>query len=295
MKFSVILMLVLLACMAITGAVFAQSCGSAGEKTDATTTESKGDPQTTPATTTTPPTTAPATTPATPASPATPGTAPSSAATPPPKVIAKPEGNPQVILETNYGNITIELFKDKAPISTENFLAYVRDGFYDGTIFHRVVKGFVIQAGGFTPDMKEKEAKPPIKNEAANGLSNLRGTLSVARTSDINSGASHFFINLVDNKRLDHTGTAPSQYGYAVFGKVTGGMDVVDKIAAVEVAGKGGFQDVPVKPVTITKATIVGGQPKAAVKAETKAETKPGELKAEKKQIGETESGTQTK
>jgi cyclophilin family peptidyl-prolyl cis-trans isomerase len=198
--------------------------------------------------------------------------------------------NPIVVLETNYGNIKIELFRDKAPISAENFLAYVTDGFYDGTIFHRVVKGFVIQAGGWMENLKPKQAKAPIKNEATNGLSNLRGTLSVARTSDINSGTTHFFINLVDNKRLDHTGETAAQYGYAVFGKVIEGMDVVDKIAQVEVTAKGGSRDVPVKPVVITKARIVGDEKAAADKpADEKA--KAVEKQAVEKQIGDPETG----
>jgi cyclophilin family peptidyl-prolyl cis-trans isomerase len=197
--------------------------------------------------------------------------------------------NPTVVMETNYGTIKIQLFRDKAPISTENFLSYVKDGFYDGTIFHRVVKGFVIQAGGWKEDLTPKPPKPPIKNEATNGLSNLRGTLSVARTNEINSGTTHFFINLVDNKRLDHTGEAASQYGYAVFGKVISGMDVVDKIAQAEVTSKGGNQNVPVKPAVITKATLVG-----MAKAATKTETKDAP-KVEAKQIGDPEAETQGK
>jgi cyclophilin family peptidyl-prolyl cis-trans isomerase len=196
-----------------------------------------------------------------------------------------------VVLETNHGNIKIELFKDKAPISVENFLSYVKGGFYDGTIFHRVVPGFVIQAGGFTQDMKEKPAKAPIKNEAGNGLSNLRGTLSVARTNEINSGTTHFFINLVDNKRLDHTGEEPAKFGYAVFGKVTEGMDVVDKIAAVEITTKGMHQGVPVKPVIITKATLVGApQPKTEP-----LPTESKEKKVEERQIGDPDAGSGTK
>jgi cyclophilin family peptidyl-prolyl cis-trans isomerase len=149
--------------------------------------------------------------------------------------------NPMVLLETNYGNIMLELFPKEAPVSTENFLSYVRDGFYDGTIFHRVVKDFVLQAGGMNEELKQKQQKAGITNEATNGLKNLRGTLSMARTSDINSGSSHFFINLKDNNFLDHTGSSPQQYGYAVFGKVTddASMQVVDKIAAVAVGDKG--------------------------------------------------------
>ena len=213
---------------------------------------------------------------------------------PVPAKTAGPGPNPVVVFETNYGNIKMELFKDKAPVSTENFLSYVRDGFYNATIFHRVVKGFVIQAGGWTEDLDQKPGKAPIKNEAKNGLSNLRGTLSVARTPEINSGSTDFFINLVDNKRLDHTGDAPAQYGYAVFGKVIEGMDVVDKIALAQVAVKGGIRDVPVKPVVITKAWIVGAEKPAAEKpaAEEPADTTPKAMEKApvEKQIGDPES-----
>jgi peptidyl-prolyl cis-trans isomerase B (cyclophilin B) len=201
------------------------------------------------------------------------------------KPAAKAGANPMVVIETNYGNIKVELFKDKAPLSVENFLIYVKEGYYDSTIVHRVTtkpngQKFVIQLGGITADMKQKPQKPGIKNEATNGLSNLRGTLSMARTSDINSGSSHFFINLNDNKFLDHTGTEPAKYGYAVFGKVTEGMDVVDKIAMVEVGSSGGYQDVPVKPVIIVKMQVAGA---GAGKAATV------EKKAEARQIGEPE------
>jgi cyclophilin family peptidyl-prolyl cis-trans isomerase len=187
----------------------------------------------------------------------------------------KKAANPMVILETNYGKMTLELFQKEAPLSVENFLTYIRDGFYDDTIFHRVVKGFVLQAGGMAEidgKMKQKEQRDPVKNEATNGLSNKRGTLSMARTSAINSGTSHFFINLVDNTRLDHKGMAPAQYGYAVFGKVAEGMDVVDKIALVEVATKGQFQNVPAKPVVIKKAYVVGDAKEAAKKVQKEAE-----------------------
>ena len=153
-----------------------------------------------------------------------------------------------MILETNYGNITIELFKDKAPISTENFLAYVDAGHYDGTVFHRVIPGFMIQGGGFDTSMKQKATRGPIKNEADNGLVNARGTVAMARTSDVNSATSQFFINVVDNGFLNH---GSRDFGYAVFGKVTKGMDVADKIAAT----KTGAQDVPVEPIVIKKAS----------------------------------------
>jgi cyclophilin family peptidyl-prolyl cis-trans isomerase len=196
--------------------------------------------------------------------------------------------NPMVVLETNYGDMTLELLKKEAPISVENFLTYVRDGFYDETIFHRVVKGFVLQAGGMAEidgKIKQKQQRDAISNEATNGLSNKRGTLSMARTSAINSGTSHFFINLVDNTRLDHQGMAPAQYGYAVFGKVAEGMDVVDKIAQLAVTTKGQFQNVPVKPVMIQKAYVVGETAEAAKEAKKEtgeaAETEQTDVKKE--------------
>lgn len=162
---------------------------------------------------------------------------------------AKPAlSEPTVVFLTTLGEITIELYPDKAPVTVENFLAYVDAGFFDNTIFHRVIPGFVLQGGGFTEDMKQKTTRPPIKNEAENGLKNERSTLSMARTSDINSATSQFFINLKDNSSLDH-GTR--DFGYAVFAKVTAGMDVVDKIAAVPTGNRGRFQDVPVKAVII--------------------------------------------
>ncbi|MEE9513311.1 MAG: peptidylprolyl isomerase [Anaerolineales bacterium] len=158
---------------------------------------------------------------------------------------------PSVVLSTTLGEITIELYPDKAPVTVENFLAYVDAGYFDMTIFHRVIPGFVLQGGGFTEKMDQKKTRPPIKNEAENGLKNNRGTLSMARTSDINSATSQFFINLKDNSSLDH-GTR--DFGYAVFAKVTAGMDVVDKIAAVPTGNRGRFQDVPVKAVIIQSA-----------------------------------------
>ena len=156
-----------------------------------------------------------------------------------------------VILHTNRGDITIELDAENAPKTAENFLQYVRDGFYDGTIFHRVVPGFVIQGGGLTPDLANKKTRAPIANEAKNGLKNGRGYLSMARTSDINSATSQFFVNLVDNAFLDH---GPRDYGYAVFGKVTEGMDVIDKIAKVSTGNKKGHQGVPLEDVVIVSA-----------------------------------------
>lgn len=157
-----------------------------------------------------------------------------------------------VVFSTNYGDFTLELYPDKAPITVENFLSYVDSGFYDGTIFHRVIPGFVIQGGGFTEDMQQKRTQAPIKNEADNGLKNLRGTLSMARTSDINSATSQFFVNLKDNAFLDH---GSRDFGYAVFAKVVDGMDVIDKIAAVPTGNRGGHQDVPREPVIVKSAS----------------------------------------
>ena len=156
-----------------------------------------------------------------------------------------------IILSTSLGDITIELFDAEAPVTAENFLQYVDDGFFDGTIFHRVIPGFMLQGGGFTADMKEKSTRPPIKNEAGNGLKNGRGTLSMARTQEINSATSQFFINLKDNAFLDH-GTR--DFGYAVFAKVTDGMEIVDRIASVATGNKGMHQDVPIEPVVILSA-----------------------------------------
>jgi peptidyl-prolyl cis-trans isomerase A (cyclophilin A) len=156
-----------------------------------------------------------------------------------------------VVMITNYGKITVELYPKEAPVSVENFIKYVEDGFYDGTIFHRVIPGFVIQGGGFTDTMVQKPTRPPIANEAANGLKNRRGTLSMARTQDINSATSQFFVNLQDNNILDH---GERDFGYAVFAKVTDGMDVVDQIAAVATSDSGPHQNVPVRPVVIESA-----------------------------------------
>lgn len=156
-----------------------------------------------------------------------------------------------VVFSTNHGDFTIELYPDKAPITVENFLSYVDAGFYDNTIFHRVIPGFVIQGGGFTEDMRQKPTEAPIKNEADNGLKNERGTLSMARTSDINSATSQFFVNLKDNAFLDH---GSRDFGYAVFGKVVEGMDVIDKIAKVPTGNRGMHQDVPREPVVVQSA-----------------------------------------
>jgi len=159
--------------------------------------------------------------------------------------------NPRVLIKTNLGNITVELFEKEAPITVKNFLSYVDSKFYDGTTFHRIIPGFVIQGGGFTPDMKKKPTKDPIKNEATNGLKNLKGTLSMARTMDINSATSQFFINLRNNPALDHKDNTPRGYGYAVFGKVVAGWGVVEKIAKVPTTTKGIYKNVPEKPVII--------------------------------------------
>jgi cyclophilin family peptidyl-prolyl cis-trans isomerase len=164
-------------------------------------------------------------------------------------------GNPVVVIETSAGTITAELFKDRAPVSVENFLQYARDGHYDGTIWHRVVSGYVIQGGGYTADMAEKSTRPPIQNEATNGLSNRRGTLAMARTRQARSATSQFYINLVDNPSLDHRGFAPDDFGYAVFGRVLSGMDVVDKIAAAKVGARDGMDTVPVTPILIKSVT----------------------------------------
>jgi peptidyl-prolyl cis-trans isomerase A (cyclophilin A) len=150
--------------------------------------------------------------------------------------------------ETNLGDFTIEFFEKEAPLSVANFISYIDDGHFDGTVFHRIVPGFVIQGGGFTEDMTQKKTKPPVKNEADNGLKNSRGTLSMARTNDINSATSQFFVNLKDNDFLDHS---RGNFGYAVFAKVTEGMDVIDKIAAVSTGRNKGFDDVPVEAVTM--------------------------------------------
>jgi len=162
--------------------------------------------------------------------------------------------NPKVILETSMGSITLELYPGKAPATVKNFLTYVDEKFYDTTVFHRVIRGFMIQGGGMTADMKEKPTHAPIKNEADNGLKNDRGTISMARTPDPDSATAQFFINAKDNTFLNFRAKTMDGYGYCVFGKVTKGMDVVDAIEAVATGSKGFHQDVPVKPVVILKA-----------------------------------------
>lgn len=156
-----------------------------------------------------------------------------------------------VTFETSKGTVKLKLYEDKAPVTVENFLAYVDDGYYDGTIFHRVIPGFVIQGGGFTEDMDQKETREPISNEADNGVRNMRGTLSMARTQDINSATSQFFVNLRDNDALDH---GNRDFGYAVFAEVVEGMDVIDSIAGVETGNHGPHGDVPKEPVVVISA-----------------------------------------
>jgi peptidyl-prolyl cis-trans isomerase B (cyclophilin B) len=160
-------------------------------------------------------------------------------------------------LETNKGDILLSLDAEKAPETAANFVQYVRDGHYDGTIFHRVINGFMIQGGGFDKDMNQKETRAPIRNEADNGLKNSAYTIAMARTSDPNSATAQFFINVKDNDFLNFSSRSPQGWGYAVFGKVTGGQDVVDAIKSVKTGNSGFHQDVPVEPVIILKATVV--------------------------------------
>lgn len=171
----------------------------------------------------------------------------------------KGSGAPRVRLATSMGDIVIELDPEKAPKTVENFLGYAQGGFYDGTVFHRVIDGFMIQGGGFTEDMTQKPTGEEITNEADNGLKNKRGTVAMARRGDPDSASSQFFINTANNRPLDHTGKSPQGWGYAVFGQVVEGMDVVDAIAKVKTGTKGGFQDVPVETVVIRKATVEAG------------------------------------
>ncbi len=162
--------------------------------------------------------------------------------------------NPVVVLETSKGNIEIELNPDKAPVTVANFLWYVDNKFFDGLIFHRVIAGFMIQGGGFTPEMSQKSGKPAIENEAGNGLTNDKYTIAMARTNVVNSATSQFFINVADNAFLNHKNETPQGFGYCVFGKVVKGMDVVDAIGKVKTGTKNGMNDVPVEVVSIKKA-----------------------------------------
>ena len=167
------------------------------------------------------------------------------------------EAYPHVYVKTNLGGFTIELYPDKAPITVANFLNYVEKGYYSGTIFHRVIKGFMIQGGGFTTDMTQKETAPPIKNEAYNGLKNKKYTLAMARTNVVDSGTSQFFVNTIDNTGLDHKDKTQERFGYCVFAKVIEGSEVIDKIEMVQTTTKGAYGDVPVKPVIIKAMTLM--------------------------------------
>ena len=171
---------------------------------------------------------------------------------------AAAQGNPVVVIETSLGNITAELDRANAPLSVENFLEYVESGHYSGTVFHRVIEGFMIQGGGFTADMQRKPTRTPVKNEARNGLANDRGTLAMARTNAVDSATSQFFINVVDNAALNNRGITPAEYGYAVFGRVTdeNSLDVVDQIEAVATGRRGPYNDVPETPVEILSIAV---------------------------------------
>jgi cyclophilin family peptidyl-prolyl cis-trans isomerase len=170
--------------------------------------------------------------------------------------------NPQVELNTSMGAIVIELDREKAPHTVDNFLKYVKDGHYNGTVFHRVIPGFMVQGGGFTPDMKEKPTRGSIKNEAGNGLRNVTGTVAMARTPAPHSASAQFFINVADNAFLDFRAATPEGYGYAVFGKVVKGMDVVNRIVKVPTTDRPPHANVPQKPIVIERAQIVGASPK---------------------------------
>ncbi len=165
--------------------------------------------------------------------------------------------NPKVLMETSKGDITIELYEKEAPKTVKNFLSYASEGFYNNLIFHRVIKDFMIQGGGMDSEMRQKDPKPPIKNEARRGLGNNRGTLAMARTNVINSATAQFFINVKDNDFLNHTDNTARGFGYAVFGEVIKGMDVVDSIARVKTGTFNGFSDVPKEPIFIKKVSII--------------------------------------
>lgn len=195
-------------------------------------------------------------------------------ATPLPTLTPAPEtpfspasANPHVKIETSMGTMYVELYPDKAPITVENFMRYVKEGHYDGTIFHRVMPDFMIQGGGFTPNMVEKKGHEPIKNEADNGLRNSRGTIAMARTQDVDSATAQFYINVVDNAGLDHS---EGNFGYAVFGRVVSGMDVADRIRHVSTGRRGMHENVPTAPVIIRKVSVLSPQ-----RATTKPETQP--------------------
>lgn len=187
---------------------------------------------------------------------------------------ATPAANPVVIMETNMGTIEIELDQVKAPVTVKNFLAYVNDKFYDGTIFHRVINNFMVQGGGFVESMKEKPTRAPIKNEAANGLRNDTGTVAMARTSDPHSASSQFFINVNDNSFLNHTAPNNQGYGYAVFGKVVNGMHVVNRMKMVKTGTIGMHSDVPMDAIIIKSARLKGETPAAPAAAPEKKSKK---------------------
>ena len=175
-----------------------------------------------------------------------------------PVLDAAAQDNPVVVIETSLGSITAELDRANAPLSVDNFLEYIESGHYSDTVFHRVIKGFMVQGGGFTADMQQKPPRSPVKNEARNGLSNARGTLAMARTNVVDSATSQFFINVVDNAALNNRGTTPAEYGYAVFGRVSDedSLDVVDQIEAVATGRRGPYNDVPETPVEILSITV---------------------------------------
>ena len=176
--------------------------------------------------------------------------------------LSSPAGaeNPSVALQTSKGKIVLELYAEKAPVTVANFLAYVEAKFYDGTIFHRVIPGFMIQGGGFSADMQQKTTLPPVRNEADNRLKNDRGSIAMARTRAPHSATAQFFVNLVNNDFLNHTGKNDRGWGYAVFGKVTAGMDVVEAIAGVQTGNRGRFRDVPNEPVVIISARKIAAK-----------------------------------
>jgi peptidyl-prolyl cis-trans isomerase B (cyclophilin B) len=173
-----------------------------------------------------------------------------------PKEQKEARGSDMVVFETSAGDFEVELYADKAPITVENFLSYVKDAFFDGLIFHRVIDGFMIQGGGFDENMNQKPTKAPITNEAGNGLKNEKYTIAMARTNVVNSATAQFFINVEDNDFLDHRDESPAGFGYAVFGKVVSGTATIDKIKGVKTTTKGYYEDVPAEPVIITRAFI---------------------------------------
>ncbi len=203
--------------------------------------------------------------PASPQASKTPSPAPKAQAAAP-KAQTPPAANPRVLLDTTKGKIVIELYPAKAPKTVKNFLDYVKAGFYNGVIFHRVIPGFMVQGGGFTPDMKEKATRASVQNEAKNGLSNERGTLAMARTADPHSASAQFFINVSNNGAGLDAGKAADGWGYTVFGKVVEGMEVADAIVAVPTTTKGFHENVPVEPVVIRKASVAGASAPAAKK-----------------------------